>query len=48
MSPSVGAAILFAFMWAAILTCAFLLGRWLIRIDRAERDGRKLPFERGL
>jgi hypothetical protein len=48
MSPTVGAAILFAFMWLGILTCSFLLYRWLIRVDGDERDGRKVPFDRGL
>lgn len=48
MSPGVGATILFALMWLGILTCGFLLYRWLIRVDRDQRDGRKIPFERGL
>ena len=48
MSPMVGAAILFAFLWIGILTCTFLLYRWLFRIDRDQRDGREVPFDRGL
>ena len=48
MSPNVGAAILFASMWIGILTCSFFLYRWLIRVDRDQRDGRKVPFDRGL
>ncbi len=48
MSPTVGAAILFGFLWVSILTCTFLLYRWLFRIDRDARDGRKVPFQRGL
>ncbi len=48
MSLMVGAAILFAAMWLAILTCTFLLYRWLFRIDRDQIEGRKVPFQRGL
>ncbi|MFV8749968.1 hypothetical protein ACNOYE_05430 [Nannocystaceae bacterium ST9] len=48
MSPTVGAAILFGFLWIGILTCTFLLYRWLFRIDRDQRDDRHVPFDRGL
>lgn len=47
MSPMLGASILFAALWVVILFSVFRLYRWLIQLDRANRQGQP-PFDSGL